>query len=349
MMVPQTEPGVFIKILRMEELTGAFTGLYVMCPGFWQDNISYHDCMEESYHIWGESWMMQFGYLPTGGYFYRPPYINHGPFQCEYGTVRHLSDGQLAGEPLPLEPVHDGRGEPGARARQVASAAAAARQLDAVGAGRVRAVSRGSNGRWRQVLAIVGAIGLAFVGCSSPEATVASNEEPSREEVQVQQNSPSESMADWERRLWQSHVGVWESDYTIRDAEGNVVDQHHALNDIQLDLERGVYAQRNTYTRGDEVEVRRYTGRFVGRDLVIEGAILHGSSRAYDERTIVLNFAKPSLGEETYETIVLMDETHRGRSMQHYKGGELVRVTSVFGERRISAEARIDADGNDLD
>ena len=83
---PQTEPGVFIKILRMEEETGAFTGLYIMVPGFWQDNVSYHDCMEESYHIWGESWMMQFGYLPTGGYFYRPPYIGHGPFQCEYGT-----------------------------------------------------------------------------------------------------------------------------------------------------------------------------------------------------------------------------------------------------------------------
>jgi hypothetical protein len=83
---PQTEPGIFIKILRLDEYTGALTGLYNMVAGFWQDNISYHDCMEESYHIWGESWMMQFGYLPTGGYFYRPPYINHGPFQCEYGT-----------------------------------------------------------------------------------------------------------------------------------------------------------------------------------------------------------------------------------------------------------------------
>lgn len=86
MIMPQTEPGIFIKILRMDEYTGAFTGLYIMVPGFWQDNVSYHDCMEESYHIWGESWMLQFGYLPTGGYFYRPPYINHGPFQCEYGT-----------------------------------------------------------------------------------------------------------------------------------------------------------------------------------------------------------------------------------------------------------------------
>jgi hypothetical protein len=83
---PQTEPGIFIKLLRFEEKTGAFTGLYNMCAGFWQDNVSFHDCMEEAYHIWGESWMMQFGYLPTGGYFYRPPYIHHGPFQCEYGT-----------------------------------------------------------------------------------------------------------------------------------------------------------------------------------------------------------------------------------------------------------------------
>ena len=38
---------------------------------------AYHDSAEESYHIWGTSWMMQFGELPTGGYFWRPAYINH--------------------------------------------------------------------------------------------------------------------------------------------------------------------------------------------------------------------------------------------------------------------------------
>jgi hypothetical protein len=54
---------------------------------FKQDNISYHDSAEESYHIWGTSWMMQFGELPTGGYFWRPPYINHGSFRCKYGTI----------------------------------------------------------------------------------------------------------------------------------------------------------------------------------------------------------------------------------------------------------------------
>ncbi len=84
---PATEPGALVKILHLDEATGAFTGMYMLCPGFWQDNVSFHDCMEEMYHLWGESWMMQFGYVPTGGYIYRPPYINHGPFQCEYGTV----------------------------------------------------------------------------------------------------------------------------------------------------------------------------------------------------------------------------------------------------------------------
>ena len=58
-----------------------------MTPRFAQDNISYHDSAEESYHIWGTSWMMQFGELPTGGYFWRPPYINHGSFRCKYGTI----------------------------------------------------------------------------------------------------------------------------------------------------------------------------------------------------------------------------------------------------------------------
>jgi hypothetical protein len=58
-----------------------------MTPRFAQDNISYHDSAEESYHIWGTSWMMQFGELPTGGYFWRPAYINHGSFRCKYGTI----------------------------------------------------------------------------------------------------------------------------------------------------------------------------------------------------------------------------------------------------------------------
>ena len=84
---PATAPGCLVKILKYDQRTQGFTFLYCMTPNFWQDNISYHDCCEESYHIWGTSWMMQFGELPTGGYFWRPPYINHGAFACKLGTL----------------------------------------------------------------------------------------------------------------------------------------------------------------------------------------------------------------------------------------------------------------------
>jgi len=84
---PSVAAGCMVKVLRFDVLTEAFTFLYCMAPEYRQDNISYHDCGEESYHIWGTSWMMQFGELPTGGYFWRPPYINHGSFRCKLGTI----------------------------------------------------------------------------------------------------------------------------------------------------------------------------------------------------------------------------------------------------------------------
>ncbi len=93
---PQTASGCLIKVLRMDEKTHALSFLYSMVPGFWQDNVSYHDCAEEAYHIYGTSWMMQFGNLPTGGYFYRPPYINHGAFASEGGVLAFgRTDGEL--------------------------------------------------------------------------------------------------------------------------------------------------------------------------------------------------------------------------------------------------------------
>jgi len=84
---PAVAPGCMSKVLRADPITKAYTFLYCMTPNFWQDNISYHDCAEESYHIWGTSWMMQFGDLPTGGYFWRPPYINHGAFASRNGCL----------------------------------------------------------------------------------------------------------------------------------------------------------------------------------------------------------------------------------------------------------------------
>ncbi len=84
---PSVASGVLLKVLHFDPLTQAISFLYCMSPEFQQNNISYHDCAEESYHIWGSSWMMQFGDLPTGGYFWRPPYIDHGAFRCKLGCI----------------------------------------------------------------------------------------------------------------------------------------------------------------------------------------------------------------------------------------------------------------------
>ncbi|GJQ54066.1 MAG: hypothetical protein HKUEN07_06350 [Rhodocyclaceae bacterium] len=84
---PSVAPGCMVKMLRSDPLTHAHSLLYCMTPNYWQDNISYHDCAEDSYHIWGTSSMMQFGNLPTGGYFWRPAWINHGAFASELGVL----------------------------------------------------------------------------------------------------------------------------------------------------------------------------------------------------------------------------------------------------------------------
>lgn len=95
-LLPQTASGCLLKLLRFDEQTHAMTFLYSMTPGFQQDNISYHDCAEEAYHVWGTSWMMQFGDLPTGGYFWRPAYVNHGAFYSEHGILGFgRTDGDL--------------------------------------------------------------------------------------------------------------------------------------------------------------------------------------------------------------------------------------------------------------
>ena len=84
---PGVASGFAVKSLRMDPLTKANTFLYAAIPEFMQDNISYHDCAEEAYHIHGDCSMMQFGELPTGGYFWRPPYINHGCFWSRHGCI----------------------------------------------------------------------------------------------------------------------------------------------------------------------------------------------------------------------------------------------------------------------
>lgn len=93
---PGVASGFTVKSLRLDPVTKANTFLYAAVPTFMQDNISYHDCAEEAYHIYGDCSMMQFGELPTGGYFWRPAYINHGCFWSKHGCIALARiDGEL--------------------------------------------------------------------------------------------------------------------------------------------------------------------------------------------------------------------------------------------------------------
>jgi hypothetical protein len=84
---PATATGCLLKVLKFDPRSRALTFLYVLSPEFRQDNISYHDSAEESYHVWATSWIMQFGDLPTDGYFWRPAYVNHGPLYSKRGCI----------------------------------------------------------------------------------------------------------------------------------------------------------------------------------------------------------------------------------------------------------------------
>ena len=84
---PSVASGCMIKLLNFNPISYAMTCLYCMTPNVHQDNISYHDCAEEGYHLLGTFWMMQLGDVPTGGYCWRPAYINHGAFASEFGCI----------------------------------------------------------------------------------------------------------------------------------------------------------------------------------------------------------------------------------------------------------------------
>ena len=143
---------------------------------------------------------------------------------------------------------------------------------------------------------------------------------------------PLQAMEPWEIDLWQAHAGTWTSKYTVRDAEGNVVDAYSAVNEISIDLQANTYAQRNTYTRSeggeDKVETRAYTAFFDGKVMLISGCVLWGTAVASHDasrRVIALNFfntAAHPMGEgfETFELITLgANPVNRARCMQHWK------------------------------
>jgi hypothetical protein len=94
--VPGPDPGLLSKTLRHGEQTGERTFLCSCVRRYDYSKLEYHDCVEESFCIEGEIWMGSSGTMRAGSYFWRPPYVTHGPFYSREGMVAlFTTDGPL--------------------------------------------------------------------------------------------------------------------------------------------------------------------------------------------------------------------------------------------------------------
>jgi hypothetical protein len=94
--VPGPDPGLKIKLLWRDELTGAYTRLINADPGWTEKRREHHDCVEEVYMISGDMTMGALGTMTAGGYIWRPPGIQHGPMHTRAGGLMFIrTDGPL--------------------------------------------------------------------------------------------------------------------------------------------------------------------------------------------------------------------------------------------------------------
>ena len=77
---PGPEPGLFLKPLWMDETSGAISML-VRAADWTESRQEHHDSVETAYTIDGGMELGERGTLTAGDYFWRPPWIRHGPMR----------------------------------------------------------------------------------------------------------------------------------------------------------------------------------------------------------------------------------------------------------------------------
>lgn len=89
-------PGLFIKYLHVDPVTGFYTRLIHSQEGWSDHRLAHHPCYEEAYTLQGHM-EYNFGTLTEGTYFFRPARIKHGHFTTMEGGTTWLmrSDGEL--------------------------------------------------------------------------------------------------------------------------------------------------------------------------------------------------------------------------------------------------------------
>ncbi len=85
--IPGPPPGLFLKVLRQVEETGEAVFICGIVPRYDYPLIEYHDCVEEAFQLEGDIRMGTSGLMCPGSYFWRPPYVTHGPFYSRAGMV----------------------------------------------------------------------------------------------------------------------------------------------------------------------------------------------------------------------------------------------------------------------
>ena len=94
---PARCPGLFIKYLHVDPVTGFYTRLVHAQEGWADHRLAHHPCYEEAYTTQGHM-EYNFGTLDLGTYFFRPARVKHGHFTTMEGGATWLlrSDGELA-------------------------------------------------------------------------------------------------------------------------------------------------------------------------------------------------------------------------------------------------------------
>ncbi|WJK43037.1 DUF4437 domain-containing protein [Solwaraspora sp. WMMA2056] len=93
---PGPMPGLFIKYLHVDPVTGFYTRLVYAEEGWSDHRLAHHPCYEEAYTTQGHM-EYNFGTLDLGTYFFRPARVKHGHFTSMEGGATWLlrSDGEL--------------------------------------------------------------------------------------------------------------------------------------------------------------------------------------------------------------------------------------------------------------
>lgn len=76
------QPGLFIKMLHRDAVSGFYTRLIKAKPGWVEHPLAHHPCYEEAYCLEG-GFHYNFGSMWPGTYFFRPALVRHGDFTSD--------------------------------------------------------------------------------------------------------------------------------------------------------------------------------------------------------------------------------------------------------------------------